>query len=121
MKSHRERTASERGSRRVHQRSQNHHASARSHPQRIMAASMPFSTLRRVYVAAFVIAGLVTGLLYAKHSIAVNVAFMRAKYGWVCGTGLDTAFFVWMPLGALTGFAFSIATWRLVAWIAGQK
>jgi hypothetical protein len=88
------------------------------YPQQIMAANMPSPILRRLYVAAFVIAGTVAGFLYAKHSIAISVAFMRAKYGWVCGTGLDMAFIVWTPFGALTGFAFGVATWRLAACIA---
>lgn len=77
--------------------------------------SVPF--LRRTYVAAFVIVGTIAGLLYAKHSIAMSVAFMRAKYGWVCGTGLNAAFIVWTPLGAVTGLAFGVGTWRLIAWI----
>ncbi len=75
---------------------------------------MSIRKARAFYIWTFTIAGAIAGYFYAKHSVAETVAHMRAQWGWVCGTGLDIPFYLWMPTGSLTGLLFGIFTWRLL-------
>jgi hypothetical protein len=62
---------------------------------------------------ALVIAGSLLGVLWAKHQIALNVAYMREHWGWVCGTGLDLPLYFFLPIGAILGMLVSLIAWRL--------
>ena len=48
--------------------------------------------------------GAIAGYFYARHVIALNIAYMREHWGWVCGTGLYNGLYFWPPVGAATGF-----------------
>jgi hypothetical protein len=69
--------------------------------------------VRVLYTTALSGAGLLLGFVYAKHQIALSVAYMRAHWGWVCGTGLEVPLYFFPPVGALVGLAIGTFTWRL--------
>jgi|GEM_PF-3880593 len=74
---------------------------------------MSIRKARACYTSTFTFVGAIAGYFYAKHSVAETVAHMRAKWGWVCGTGLDIPFYLWTPIGSLVGLLFGIFSWRL--------
>jgi len=76
---------------------------------------MPAPLFRALYVTCLSVAGSVAGYAYARHQIALSIAYMRAHWGWVCGTGLEVPLVLFTPLGALVGFALGVVTWRLAS------
>ena len=74
---------------------------------------MRFHLTRTTYIFTLALLGAVLGFLYAKHRIALTIGYMRAHWGWVCGTGLDVPLYLWTAVGAIAGSALAIASWRL--------
>jgi len=70
---------------------------------------------RALYTATLSSTGLLLGFIYAKYQIAFSVAYMRAHWGWVCGTGLEVPLYFFPPIGALAGLAIGTFTWRLAS------
>jgi hypothetical protein len=68
--------------------------------------------IRSIYFIAFTALGALAGYLYAQHSIAMSVAYMRSHWGWVCGTGLHEPLYIWTALGALVGWIVGGLLWR---------
>lgn len=54
------------------------------------------------------------GYAYARYDIAARMAYMRAKWGWVCGTGLDVPLYVWPSAGAIVGLLLVAGVRRLL-------
>ena len=74
---------------------------------------MRFHFTRTTYIFALALLGAVLGFLYAKYRIALTIAYMRAHWGWVCGTGLEAQLYLWTAVGAIAGAALAIYSWRL--------
>lgn len=74
---------------------------------------MRFHLTRTTYTSALVTLGAVFGFLYAKHRIALTVAYMRAHWGWVCGTGLEAQLYFWTAVGAIFSAALAIDSWHV--------
>ena len=76
---------------------------------------MSFRITRALYVFLFTVAGAALGFLYAKHRIALSIAYMRTEWGWVCGTGLEFPLYFFTPVGGFAGVIMGIFTWRFAS------
>jgi hypothetical protein len=78
---------------------------------------MPRPPLRVLCATLLPVVGFCAGWLYARHVVALMIAYARARWGYVCGNGLEMPFYFWPPVGAVLGFA----SYRLLWWCLGRK
>lgn len=72
------------------------------------------STLRWILMMLGVLAGAALGWQRARLQIDSAISAMIEHVGWVCGTGLDTPYYVWIPFGAMLGVVFGDMAWRVL-------
>lgn len=76
------------------------------------------NALSRLRFAFLTLAGATLGLAYGQYRVALLVARMKERWGWVCGTGLDLQLAFWSVVGAIAGLltvlalAFARSFWR---------
>jgi hypothetical protein len=72
--------------------------------------------LRNYWICAFVSAaiGAIVGASYGEHRVTLAIAAMKAKWGWVCGTGLHIPVYFWTIVGALLGAFLGLQIRRIL-------